>query len=160
MMTQLNYLMEAPFECAPDDANVTAFVEATSIIGCCDVVEEFLACGMWSLSEKFGFMVETKETPLSSIMVSMPKVMPTIGVHESKVAFETCIVNVINLLVDNYNITEHNAYKGLQHGQLNRIFELADVLCQPDPEPIVHATRKQKSTATVPTPAPKKATEK
>jgi hypothetical protein len=32
-MTQLNYLMEAPFECALDDVNVVAFIEAASFIG-------------------------------------------------------------------------------------------------------------------------------
>jgi hypothetical protein len=47
------------------------------------------------------------------------------------------IVNVANLLVGNYNVVEHNAYQGLRHGRLNRIFELARVLYQPRPEPIV-----------------------
>jgi hypothetical protein len=31
----------------------------------------------------------------------------------------------------------HNSCQGLQNGQLNRIFELAGVLCQLRPEPIV-----------------------
>jgi hypothetical protein len=45
-MTQLNYLLDAPFECDPEDRNVAAFIEAASIIGGRDAVEEFLACGM------------------------------------------------------------------------------------------------------------------
>jgi hypothetical protein len=45
-MTLLNYLTDAPFECDPEDVNVAAFAEATSIIGACDTMEEFLACGM------------------------------------------------------------------------------------------------------------------
>jgi hypothetical protein len=44
-MTQLDYLMEAP-SCGLEDANFVAFVEATSIIGGRDAVEEFLACGL------------------------------------------------------------------------------------------------------------------
>jgi hypothetical protein len=67
---------------------------------------------MWPLSEKFGFEVETKEMPLLKIIVVMSKVMPTIGVQELEAAFEQRIMNAANLLVGNYNITKHNAYKG------------------------------------------------
>jgi hypothetical protein len=63
-MTPLNYAMEVTFECGPTDANVAAFTEAALIIGGHDAVEEFLACGLWPLSEKFGFKVEMKETLL------------------------------------------------------------------------------------------------
>jgi hypothetical protein len=63
-MTPLNYAMEVTFECGPTDANVAAFTEAALIIGGNDAVEEFLACGLWPLSEKFGFKVEMKETLL------------------------------------------------------------------------------------------------
>jgi methanogenic corrinoid protein MtbC1 len=96
---------------------------------------------MWPLSEKFGFEVETKETPLLKIIVVMSKVMPTIGVQELEAAFEQRIMNAANLLVRNYNITKHNTYKGHQHGHLNRVFELAGVLCRPRPEPNVHNGR-------------------
>jgi hypothetical protein len=61
-MTPSLYVMKVMFECGPVDANVAAFAEAASIIGGCDVVEEFLACGLWPLDVKFGFKVETKET--------------------------------------------------------------------------------------------------
>jgi hypothetical protein len=58
---------------------MVAFVEAASIIGGRDAVQEFLACGMWPLSEKFGFEVEMKEAALSKVMVPMPKVTPIIS---------------------------------------------------------------------------------
>jgi hypothetical protein len=45
-MTRLNYLTEAPSSCGPEDANFVAFIEATSIIGGRDAVEEFLASGL------------------------------------------------------------------------------------------------------------------
>jgi hypothetical protein len=86
--------------------------------------------------------VETKETPLSKVVVPMPKVTPTIGAQESEAAFEKRIMNAANLLVGNYNIAEHNAYKGLRHRRLSRVFELAGVLYQPHAEPNVHAARK------------------
>jgi hypothetical protein len=136
-MTPLNYLMEAPFDCGPEDANIAAFNEATSIIERHDAVEEFLACGLWPLSRKFGFKVETKESSLSKVVVSMPQVPLVIGAWEHGAEFEARIANAVNLLVGNYNITEHNAYKGLRHGRLNCVLELARVLCQPRPEPIV-----------------------
>jgi hypothetical protein len=84
------------------------------------------------------------------------KLTPLLG-REPGAAFEAQIVNVVNLLVGNYNITKHNACKGLWGGRLNRIFELAGVLCQPRPKPIV---RKRKTAAAVFASTPKKATEK
>jgi hypothetical protein len=92
--------------------DVAAFIKATSIIGGRDTVEDFLACSIWPLSESCYF-VETKETPLSKVMVLVLKVSPAIGTKESKAAFKMQIVNAANLLVDNYDATEHNAYTGL-----------------------------------------------
>jgi hypothetical protein len=127
-MIPLNYSTEVTFECGPADANVAAFTEVASTIGGRNTVEEFLACGLWPLSEKFGFKVEPKETPLSKVVVLMPQVTPIIGVQELGATFKTRIAKAASLLVGNYNISEHNAYKGLRHGRLNRVFELASVL--------------------------------
>jgi hypothetical protein len=55
MMALLNHLTMALSNYGLEDANFVAFVEATSIIGGRDIVEEFLACGLWPLSENFGF---------------------------------------------------------------------------------------------------------
>jgi hypothetical protein len=115
-MTPLEYLIDAAFECGPGDANVAAFIEATSILGGCDTVEEFLPCGIWSLSEKCEFEVETRETPISKVIVPIPKATPTIGNQESEATFEVQILVIANLLVSNYNATEHNAYIGFRHG--------------------------------------------
>jgi hypothetical protein len=79
-------------------------------------MEVFLACGLWPLSEKFGFEVEANESPLSKVAVPMPQVTPIIGAQEPRAAFEARIANVVNLLVGNYNIMGHNTYRGLQHG--------------------------------------------
>jgi hypothetical protein len=46
----------------------------------------------------------------------MPQVNPITGAQEHGAAFEMRIVNPTNLLVANYNIMEHNAYKGLRGG--------------------------------------------
>jgi hypothetical protein len=116
MMSQLEYLIDAPFKCDLEDVNMAAFAEATSIIRGHDVVEEFLACGIWPLSKSCEFDVEKKETPLSNVMVPMPKVNPIIAKEESEAAFEARIIATTNLLVDNYCIIEHNAYTRLQNG--------------------------------------------
>jgi hypothetical protein len=115
-MTSLNYAMEVTFECGPADTDVAAFTEVALIIAGHDIVEEFLACGLWPLSEKFGFKVETRETPPSKVVVPMPQVTLVIGAQELGSTFEERIATATCLLVGNYNIDEHNAYKGLHHG--------------------------------------------
>jgi hypothetical protein len=128
-MTPLCHLVEAPSFYGLENADFAAFIEATSIIGgsrCCGRVSR-----LWLLSEKFGFRVETKESPLSKVLVLMPQVTIVIGAQESKAEFEAHIMYAMNLLVGNYNIVEHNAYKGLRHGRHNHIFEFVGVLCQP-----------------------------
>jgi hypothetical protein len=104
MMAPLDYLTDAPFECGPGDVNVVAYTETTSIFGVYDIVEEFLACGIWPLRDKCEFEVEMKETPLWKVMVPMSKVTPTIGNQESEVALEAQIVVATNLLVGIYNV--------------------------------------------------------
>jgi hypothetical protein len=79
--------------------------------------------------------------PLSKVVVPMPQVTHVIVVQELGVTFEAWIVNAASLLMGNYNITKHNAYKGLRHGRLNQVFELAGVLCQPRPCDIPLLTR-------------------
>jgi hypothetical protein len=143
--------MEVTFECGPTDTNVTAFTEAALIIGARDTIEEFLACGLWPLSEKIGFKVEIKENPLLKVVVLMPQVTPVIGAQELGSTFEARIATASYLLVGNYNIAEHNAYKGRHHGRLNRVFKLAGVLYQPRPERIAF-----KRKAAVPLPPPQK----
>jgi hypothetical protein len=128
-MAPLDYLNDALFECSPNDTDVAAFIDYMTIIDGHDVVEEFLACGIWLLSNSCGFEVETKETPLLRVIVPMPKVTLAIGAKEIESVFETWIVNAANLLVGKYNVVEHNDYTELWHGRLNHAFELAGVPC-------------------------------
>jgi hypothetical protein len=84
------------------------------------------------------------ETLLTKVVVRMPKITPIIGTQESETALEARIVVAANLLVGNYCVTEHNACTGLRHGRLNRVVELAGVLCQPRPEPIARVSQEAK----------------
>jgi hypothetical protein len=77
-MMKMNYLMEVPSSCGPEDANNMAFLEVTSLIGGHNVVEEFLASDLWPLGQQFGFEVERNESPLSKVQVPMPQVIATI----------------------------------------------------------------------------------
>jgi hypothetical protein len=101
-MMQLEYLTDAPYRCSTDDVNVMAFTEATAIIRGRDVVEEFLACGIWPLSEGWEYEVETKESPLSKVVV----VTLIIGKEEMGWPW---IAAAANQLVGNYSAMEHNA---------------------------------------------------
>jgi hypothetical protein len=90
-------------------------------------------------------------------MAPMPQATAVIGAQEPGAEFEARITNVVNLLVGNYNIIEHNACQGLWHGRLNHVFELVGVLWQPRPEPMV---RKHKSAGMVSAPTQKRASKK
>jgi hypothetical protein len=126
-MTKLDYVMEVLSSCGLEDANFIAFIEATSLIDGHDVVEEFLACG--PLANSMAFKWRQKNHPCLRFWCRC---------RISEAEFVAHIEKAKNELVGRYNLTEHNTYQGLQHGRLNRIFELAGILCQPRPEPIVH----------------------
>jgi hypothetical protein len=115
-MTPLTYEMDVFSSCGPEDADFAAFVQATSLIGGRDVVEEFLASGLWPLGRCFGFAVEMKESPLSRMTVPMPQVTTAIRERESGARFVACIEKAANELVGRYNLAEHKAYQGLCHG--------------------------------------------
>jgi hypothetical protein len=115
-MIRLTYEMDVSSSCDFEDADFKAFMDATSLIGGLDAVEEFLACDLSPLGRRFGFLVETKESPLSKIILSMPQISTAIAERESPAKFVTCIEKASNELVGWYNLAEHNAYQGLHHG--------------------------------------------
>jgi hypothetical protein len=72
-MSALDYTVEPEVECSDDDTNDAAFVQATTIIGSQDTIEEFLACKMFALASGFGFKyVPVSTTPMSKIRTSLP----------------------------------------------------------------------------------------
>jgi hypothetical protein len=78
-MTPLVHETEVSSYCGLEDADFVAFVEVISLIGGQDAVEEFLASGLWPFGQQFGFEVETNESPLSKVIVPMPRIMTAIG---------------------------------------------------------------------------------
>jgi hypothetical protein len=63
-----------------------------------------------------GVLVETKESPLSKVIVSVPQNGTAIRERESGAKFVARIEKAANELVGRYNLAEHKAYKGLHHG--------------------------------------------
>jgi hypothetical protein len=146
-MTPLVYETDVSSSCGPEDADFAAFIEVTSLIDGHDAVEEFLASGLRPIGQQFGFEVEMKESPLSKVIVPMPRITTAIGQRESEATFVAQIEKVVNELVGRYNIVEHNAYQGLRYGRLNHVFELARTLCHPHPEPVGHKRKVKLSDA-------------
>jgi hypothetical protein len=141
-MSALDYLMEMPHSCAVDNVNVLAFEEATKFIRRRDAVEEFLACGIWPLSDDWDFKVEKIESPLSKVIVPMPKVTAIIAGKEMWATFEARITSATNHLVGNYGTTKHRACATqLLHDRLNHVSELAGVNYQLRPEPAAHVVK-------------------
>jgi hypothetical protein len=129
-MTPLVYETDVSSSCGPEDVDFAAFIEVTSHIDGHDVVEEFLASGLRPIGQQFGFEVEMKESPLSKVIVLMPRVTTAIGQRESEATFVARIEKAVNELVGRYNIVEHNVYQGLRYGQLNHVLK-----CRPPPSP-------------------------
>jgi hypothetical protein len=131
-VSALDFLTEVPHNCAVDDVNAMAFEEATKIIEGNDVVEKFLAYGIWLLSDGWDFEVEKTELPLLKAIVLMQKVTDVFTARETEAMFEVRIASMTNQFIRNYSSTEHRACVGqLHHGRLNRVFDLVGVNYQP-----------------------------
>jgi hypothetical protein len=61
----------------------------------------------------------------------MPQITSAIGEREPEAKIVAHIKKAANELVGRYNLMKHNAYQGLWHRWLNRIFELVGILYQP-----------------------------
>jgi hypothetical protein len=73
-MSTLDFVTEPPFECSDDDAGDAAFVKATHFIGGRDIVEEFMAYGLYPLSASFGLgEIVDRETPVSMLHLLLPE---------------------------------------------------------------------------------------
>jgi hypothetical protein len=95
-MTRLTHEMDVSSSCDLESVDFIAFMEATTLIGGRDVVEEFLARGLQPLGHRFGFLVETKESPLSKITMLMPQIDAAIREQEFGVKFTTRVEKAAN----------------------------------------------------------------
>jgi hypothetical protein len=133
-MFALDFSMDPSFECAGNDAEDVVFVCATSFIGGRDVVEEYLACGLFLLSLRFGFgEIEDGETPMSKITLPLPE-FPTARLPgETTDRFLVRVELVAENVVGSYIRGEHEVCILVlpNGGRLNWVFEQASVAYGP-----------------------------
>jgi hypothetical protein len=108
-MSVLDYIVEPMVDCPGSDANDTAFVQATTTIGGCDAVEEFLACGMYPLLADFGFgVVRVGTTVMSKVETPLP-VFPVeaISMEAANHFFFVTVETGAEIILGNYRPREH-----------------------------------------------------
>jgi hypothetical protein len=90
-MSELDYAVEPKVECSYNDPNDVVFIQSTSTIRGCDVVEEYLVCKIYPLVASFSFRkVPVGMTPVSKAETLLPLfIVGTIAVeHASHVLAE------------------------------------------------------------------------
>jgi hypothetical protein len=128
-MCSLDFHTMSPFDCADDDSGDIAFVRATKFIVGRDAVEEFLACGVYSLAANVGFdRVVAGVTPVSKLKMPPPKFMAACKHDEDDIYFLVRIELDTEGIVASYTRVEHNAcITSLRNRvHLNRVFELVE----------------------------------
>jgi hypothetical protein len=72
-MSELYYTVEPEVECPNNNPNNAAFIRATTTIGGCDAVEEYVACKIYPLAASFGFeSVPLGMTPVLKVETPLP----------------------------------------------------------------------------------------
>jgi hypothetical protein len=117
-------------------------------------VEEFVACGMHPLAAGIGFdKVGTLVTPVSKLIVPLPKFVVVHNDDEDDVQFLARVELEAEGIVSSYTLPEHEAcIMSLRNGgPLNKVFELVEVVYGPRPEPgteeFTEASKKRKMDA-------------
>jgi hypothetical protein len=110
-MTGLEFKTEPPFNCDHSDSGSVAFIRATKFLGGRNVVEEFIACGMYPLVTNVRFdWVTTFVTPVSKFKVPMPKFM---AIHkdndEDDIQFLVRVELEAEGIAGSYTKLEHHA---------------------------------------------------
>jgi hypothetical protein len=73
-MSGLDFHTEPLIDCSDDDSGDIAFIQATKFVGGRDTMEEFLACGVYSLAANVGFdRVAVGVTPILKLKMPLPK---------------------------------------------------------------------------------------
>jgi hypothetical protein len=126
-MSALDYIVEAKVDCSYIDVNDTAFVQATTMIGGHDPVEEFLACGMYPLSSGFGFRdVAIRTTIVSKVETALP-IFPVEAVSAGSANhFLAKVKSDADKFLGSYGPREYYVCmlaKLPNSGRLNRVFE-------------------------------------
>jgi hypothetical protein len=123
-MAPLDFSTECSFECVDDNAGDLAFVHATSLIGSRDMIEEYLACGLFPASIGFSEITDG-ETLASKVTLPLPEFPLTKFRGESDDHFRVRVELDVENVVGTYSRPEHDAcvLALLNGGRLNRVFK-------------------------------------
>jgi hypothetical protein len=138
-ISTLDYMVELEVECPDSDMNDAAFICATVIIGGCDVIKEFIACGMYPLASSFGF----KDVIMGTMVVSKVKTpLPIFPVEPVSAEDGGCFLTKMEMNVERilgiFGPKEHDVLmigKLLNGGRHNRVFERMGITYVPLPLP-------------------------
>jgi hypothetical protein len=88
-MSALDNEVEPLVGCMDTNINDVAFIRATTMMGGgCDIIEEFLTCGMYPFSAGFGFMnVTDGTTAMSKVEVPLPVFHRSLSQRREPIAF-------------------------------------------------------------------------
>jgi hypothetical protein len=129
-MTELDFVMEPPFECPDDEAGDVAFIKATHTIGGWDAVVEYMACGLFPLSVSFDLgEIAYGETPVSKLTVPMPDFPVAKLLEMTNDGFWVRVLLATVNVVGWYAREEHKVCVEVvpNEGRVNRVFEQAGV---------------------------------
>jgi hypothetical protein len=133
---------EPTFYCLDNNLSDDTFVWASKSIRGWDVVEDFVACGVWPLASSVSFdQVSVSVTLMSKLKVPLPMFVAALKDGEDDTKFLARVELEAKVIV------------GLQNnGHLNRVFELAGVAygphLVPDSDASTEASKKRKADAT------------
>jgi hypothetical protein len=107
--TELNFVMDPPFDCPEDEVNDAAFVKATTrTVSGRDAVEEYMACWLFLLSASFGLgEVADGETPVSKLSSPMPYFLVARLLGETNDRFRVRVELAASNVVGGYTHGEH-----------------------------------------------------
>jgi hypothetical protein len=145
-MTRLYFLIEPPFECPDNDASDMAFIKATLSIGSQDVVEEYMACGLFPLSASFSLdEVVNSEMPVLKLTLPLPEFPVARLLGEKADGFWVRVELVAVNVVGRYTRGEHDACIAVvpNDGRLNRVFEQGGVPYEPRLVPDSKASKEE-----------------
>jgi hypothetical protein len=137
-MTRLDFVTEPSFMCPNDEASDMAINKATHTIGGQDVVEEYMACGLFPLSTGFNLgEIADGKTPLSKLVIPLPEFPIARHQEEMNDGLRAMVELAVTNIIDRYARKEHKLCAKMvpNRDRVNRVFEQAGVPYGPHLEP-------------------------
>jgi hypothetical protein len=107
-MSTLKFCTKPSYDCSGKDLSDGAFVWASKCIRGQDVVEEFVACGVWLLAASVNFeQMEVGLTPISKLNVPLPRFPLSHEDDEDDIKFVARVEQDARVIVGSYTHTEH-----------------------------------------------------